>query len=417
MAQKNPSKCNDSFKEEKLTELIETFEEIFKNLQYSINKKDLHDLILDGTRLFNSEDTLEHQKPEDYTKQSIIRPLFKVLDYEAKNIGGESGQDLDVYRRWADYNLIIKNENVLVEAEPLNKDLRTKKSGIDQVKEWILSKKTKTNFGIATNGFLWIMVKYDENAKIIRKLKTIDLRPVFVDFINQGHLDNNDKEILKEFYRSFSNDKIISVFKEISGQLEEYQEKISQKFYSEYMDFVLGIDSKTGSSSKRGYSLLTAIKSPDKNDDDIRMFAITFMNRIIFIKFLEDKGLVNKNLFKELWNNFSDIQKTIPTSFYKMFLEPLFFGVFNTPPKERLDAVKKIKLFEGIPYLNGGLFSRWIPKELEYDVEDDILKKIIIDFIEGYIFTISGEKGLDPDILGYIFEKTITLSLHYIDEE
>lgn len=406
MAQKALSKCNNHnlIKEEKLNELKETFEEIFKNLQYSINKKDLHNLILDETRLLKSEDTLEHQKPEDYTKQIIIRPLFKVLNYEAKNIGGESGQDLDVSKRWADYNLIIKNENVLVEAEPLNKDLRTKKSGIDQVKEWILSKKTKTNFGIATNGFLWIMVKYDENAKIIRKLKTIDLRPIFVDFINQ---DNKNKEILKDFYSSFSNETIISVFKEISYQLEEYQENISQKFYSEYMDFVLGIDSKTGSSSKRGYSLLTAIKSPDKNDDDSRMFAITFINRIIFIKFLEDKGLVNKNLFKELWNNFFEVQKTIPTSFYKLFLERLFFGVFNTPPKERLDVVKKIKLFEDIPYLNGGLFSKCIPKELEYDIEDDILKKIIIDFIEGYIFTISGEKGLDPDILGYIFEKTI----------
>ena len=408
MAQMKFSERNHYPSEKKLDELNDTFNEIFSNLKGSIkNKKDLDDLILYNSRTLKTEDTIKNQKPEEYTKRIIIRPLLKVLGYEATDIGKESGQDLGTSKRWADYTLIIEGESVLVEAEALNKDLRAKNSGIDQVKEWILSKRTRTDFGIATDGFLWVMVKFDENSMKMKKLKTVNLRPIFIEFIGQSRLKDETETILKEFYSLFSKKNIILAFKEISFKLEEYQEDISQKFYSGYMDFVFGIDAKTGSLS-RGYSLLKAIKSPDnKKQDDDRLFAVTFMNRIFFIKFLEDKGLVKKNLLKILWIDFIDIRQNLPNSFYKTYLQSLFFGVFNTPAKNRSSSVERISHFKDIPYLNGGLFSECIERESDYDIEDDILEKIILEFIEKYNFILSGEEGLDPDILGNIFEKTI----------
>ena len=232
----------------KLQELKDTFQDIFSNLSMSIkNKKDLYDVIKNDNRVLKSEDIVQNQKPEDFTKRVIIRPLLKVLNFETQDIGRESGQKLASSTRWADYTLTIDKELVLIEAEPINKDLYAKKSGVEQVREWILSKKTKTDFGIATDGFKWIMVKFDANSLKMKELNTINLRPIFLEFVNQSLLEVKTEDILNEFYSCLSKESITSAFKEISFELEGIQEEISQNFYSQYMDYVFGIDSKTGS--------------------------------------------------------------------------------------------------------------------------------------------------------------------------
>jgi len=390
-----------------LKELKSVCEGIFSNLKQSIeNKKELFAIIQSEKRELKSKDIVLHQKPEPFTKRIVIQPLLKALGFDIADYGKESEQKLSDSRRWADYTLKTEGEDVLIEAEPLNKDLYAKKCGVEQVREWILSKKTKTNFGIATDGFIWIMLKFDENTLKMRELKTINLRPVFLEFINQQLIEKKAESILKEFYSLLSKQSIILAFNEVSFRLEEFQEDISQRFYSQYMDYIFGINSRTGSLS-RDYSLLTAIKTPDKNEENLRLFAVTFMNRIFFIKFLEDKGLVDKELLRNLWIDYNKIRESLPNTFYKTYLQPLFFGVFDTPIKKRDSSVLKIRHFINVPYLNGGLFCECVSGEKEYDIEDDILEKILIEFIETYDFTLSSKIGLDPDILGYIFEKTI----------
>ena len=46
-----------------------------------------------------------------------------------------------------------------VEAEPLNIDLYSDGHGIKQVNSWLLSRASKTDFGLATDGLKWIFVK------------------------------------------------------------------------------------------------------------------------------------------------------------------------------------------------------------------------------------------------------------------
>jgi len=406
MSQTFFSQIKTPYNEEISRKLRKRIEEIYSNLGGSINNKRTLFQLVSGSKILETSDMTTPQKPETFTKNIIIKPLLEALEYEATDIGEESEQDLDTYRNYADYTLRIDPETVLVEAEPLNKDLRAKDVGLDQVKSWILSKTTETDFGIATNGFTWILIKYDRNIHKIRELGAVELRELFLDFIGQKTLIEKE-EILKNFYTAFSKKTIISTLKEVFHSLEILREKISQKFYSEYMDFVFGVSSKTGSLTRR-YCLLTSIKKPPKSEEtDLGLFAVTLMNRLLFIKFLEDKGLVKRDLLKILWNDFSNIRSRVPGSFYKSFLGPLFFGVFNSPIESRTSRVKSIEHFKEIPYLNGGLFRETVRNESEYDVEDDILEKIIKDFLEKYSFTISGEEGLDPDILGNVFEKTI----------
>jgi len=401
-----------SISKDKTSKLYQTLKEIYSNLERSIkNKKDLNDIILKDNRNLETTDTLLNEKPEPYTRRIIIDPILKSLGYESSELAWDARQDLGDSKKWSDYTLTFKDDSVLVEAESLNKDLNQKNCGIDQVRIWISLKKTKTDFGVATNGFLWVMVKFDNNTLQIKILKTIDLRPLFIDLIGQKHFADKEK-ILQDFYASFSKENIIFTFKEETFSLEKYQEEISQKFYSEYMDYVFGIEAKTGSLS-RTYSLLTAIKpASGSTEEDLRMFAVNFMNRILFIKFLEEKEIVKKNLLSEMWSDFSKSRKMVPKGFYKLYLEPLFFDVLNTTPNRRNQLVKSIPYFEKIPYLNGGIFQETVKNELSYDIDDDILDIIINKYIESYHFTILDEKGVNPDILGYIFEKTI----NYISE-
>ncbi len=133
------------------------------------------------------------------------------------------------------------------------------------------------------------------------------------------------------------------------------------------------------------------------------------MSRLIFIKFLEDKGLVERNLLQRLLKEYDNGK--IPATFYRTYLQPLFYDVFNTPPDRRKSNVNNIIFFKKIPYLNGGLFRGVIPKEKEYDVDNELIEVIIKNLLEKYSFTLNGENegedSLNPDILGNVFEKTI----------
>lgn len=407
MPQTRFSKIEANLSEDKRIELYEAFEKIFSELAANIkNKKDLSVILSDPFRHLRPEDMLVSQKPEEFTKNFIINPMLKILGFEDNDFIKETKQTFDESRRWADYTIKVDNNFVLLEAKALNIDLYAKDSAISQVREWLISKQTPTNYGIATDGFLWIMVKFDEDVLRIQELKTLNLRPVFLELIGQKNL-TNVMEPLEDFYLSLSKTNIIHTFKQESYQLEMEREKISQSFYSHYMDYIFGVNSKDGSTIRQ-YSLLTAVKPPSSSSDlDVRLFCINFMNRILFIKFLEDKGLIENNLLLNLWQEYSTIRSKIILSFYKLYLQPLFFEVFNTPIKDRSSEIKRISHYNGIPYLNGGLFRKSIKNEKDFDIENDILEKIILEFLPNYDFTISGEKGLDPDILGNIFEKTI----------
>jgi len=404
MPQTRFSDISDKYTDEIKDNLLDAFRNIYSSLEAKIsNKKDLSDLILHQNRQLSSEDIKLQQKPESFTKDNIIKPLLLSLGYKDDNFAKETKQKLSKHDRWADYTLIVGNDYVLVEAEPMKKSLRMDESGLGQVQEWIESKRTNTDYGIATNGLEWIMVKFDRNSLRLRELKSINLQPIFSSFLGQEHLTTFD-EVLKDFYLTFSKDTIISSFKERYYTLEYQCDQISHKFYSEYIEYVFGISSKDG--SEREYSLLKAISKPHSATlAETNLFAITFMNRILFIKFLEDKGLIEKDLLVNLWNEYAKINDSL-SSFYKNILEPLFFNVFNTPVQKRSSKIKINERFAKIPYLNGGLFRETLRNETQYSIEDDIIGKILLDFLGHYDFTISGE-GLNPDVLGNIFERTI----------
>ncbi|MCJ7424094.1 hypothetical protein MUP01_07485 [Candidatus Bathyarchaeota archaeon] len=154
----------------------------------------------------------------------------------------------------------------------------------------------------------------------------------------------------------------------------------------------------------QGASLLNKIVRPTNgSNNDAKPFAVIFMNRMIFIKFLEEKEIVPRNLLEDLFNEYRSSR--VMLSFYKMYLQPLFYEVFNKGRNNRTASIQAISIYNNIPYLNGGLFRETIEAERDYNVENDGIELVLENLLEHYDFGQGRE--IDPNILGYIFEKTI----------
>ena len=183
----------------------------------------------------------------------------------------------------------------------------------------------------------------------------------------------------------------------------------------------------------------------------VRDYIKKLMGRLVFLHFLQKKGWLGVNE-ESLWGDgnksylldlFKNSSSTEQENFLDKVLEPLFFGMLNTPEAERkaLFEEKKWNLqllstFNRIPYLNGGLFESdkldelkvIFPKELfSNEKSPDKERKYqgaiqdypfteccgLLDFFERYNFTIDEtdpsdmEIGVDPEMLGKIFENLL----------
>ena len=150
----------------------------------------------------------------------------------------------------------------------------------------------------------------------------------------------------------------------------------------------------------------------------IRDYVKKMLGRIVFLYFVQRKGWLNSD-YRYMSNMFTNASDAIKAYFLDSVLEPMFFGLLNTPTEERIANAKRnnwdfslIPGWENIPYLNGGLFEQdeidkcksVFPKEYFAD---------LFDFFDTYNFTIDendpddNEVGIDPEMLGHIFENLL----------
>ena len=369
-----------------------------------INSLELDGIVHGGKQLQRTHTWL-NRKPEDVTEELIVDPILKFLGYES--LGKSSGSAGNIDRREADYSLQVNGERILVEAEPLNKQLYdVKKQGVEQLKSNLEKRSFRAILGIATNGFEWALLKYDDTKSFSCKQveeATTNLRPLF-NAVLDGEGSLRDKErIFDTFYTYFAYENIIDASDEFTRILEEKRQNVTSTFYQDYILYVFGYDTKNNTHKK---SLLTTLRAPSRTSENSkRLFVMTLMSRLIFLEFLEDKGLVRQRFLSNLLKWYKEGR--IPSSFYRAYLQPVFYDVLNTPFDKRNQKILEMPQFENIPYLNGGLFREVVEDELQFDVPNDIIEAVI-DLLEGYNFTLKDNPDtLNPDILGLVFEKTI----------
>ncbi|MFA5771975.1 MAG: DNA methyltransferase [Thermoplasmata archaeon] len=371
------------------------------------NKVDFEAVVCKGEELQSHLSMDFKSKPEPFTKENIIEEFLDFLGFTKQFRGMETELKEAFGRKYPDYKLIASPEfYILLEAEPLNTDLKKVGSGIEQVVEWITNKACTTEYGIASDGFRWVLIEYSLEYRKHRIIKQVDISNFFKEKFGQTTFlsDTKKLKIVDDFIAFFSKEYIQKTIEKEELDREVYQEEISKKFYDDYIALVFG-------NEKTKTCLVNSVNGVADKEAQKKIAHIV-VDRFIFIKFIEAKGWLNndtaflKNLLKTYKEN--------PTgSFYDSYLKVLFFNVLNNP-----NETAKKGIFTGIKYLNGGLFRKILEEEKnsEYSINDDILEKII-EFLERYAFGDEHPAELleeehytknfmSPEILGYIFERT-----------
>ena len=145
---------------------------------------------------------------------------------------------------------------------------------------------------------------------------------------------------------------------------------------------------------------------------DSKWYASLMLNRLMFCYFIQKKGFLDNNL-NYLKNKLHECrtlkgENKFYGTFYRNFLLTLFHKGLGSPEHAELK-----QLIGTIPYLNGGLFD---VHELEYkypdiDISDNAFEAVF-NFFDQYNWHLdtsisSSGKDINPDVIGYIFEKYI----------
>ncbi len=334
--------------------------------------------VFEQGKALSADDLQAEAKPEDVTVAELIRPILQEHGVEMipeKKFTGIQGE-----RRYADYELHIDDRKMLLEAKALNTPLddRTQTDAVDQIQGLfkLAEVRDKYEFGIATDGVNWIII--DSEARIVYKF---DIREDYDRF----------KEV---------------ILGEATVSAEKIEEEISQKFYDWYDALLHGGKYTDHEDETRHIAeedcLVESIPMVEDRDER-EQIAQTVMDRLIFLRFLQAKGIIDFDLLDYLSDQ--------PDDMLNAKLRQLFFKAMNLRKKRRPDHLDEE--FKNIPYLNGSLFVRTdLEKQYrDYSFSPNILRKVI-DFLDSFKFTHSEERSekqvLDPEILGYIFERAMT---------
>ena len=155
-----------------------------------------------------------------------------------------------------------------------------------------------------------------------------------------------------------------------------------------------------------------------------RWYTSVMLNRLMFIYFIQKKGFLNDDT-DYLRTKLAERKADGADQYYTGFLCPLFFEGFAKLESERSDSAKR--LLGTVPYLNGSIFQRHQIEALhgeEIQIPDTAFEGLF-NFFDQYQWhlddrTLRNDDEINPDVLGYIFEKYINqkqMGAYYTQED
>lgn len=204
---------------------------------------------------------------------------------------------------------------------------------------------------------------------------------------------------------------IVDVTARVRNNFAANAERVTRRFYDAF---------------KRQHTALLGFIKGIKSTVDKEWYASIMLNRLMFCYFMQRRGFLNKDR-NYLRNKLNESKKRLGKgkfySFYRSFLLVLFqkgFGAYDHTPEIR-------EMIGDIPYLNGGLFDL---HEIErnypdIDISDEAFENIfnLFDQYEWHLDTrdFATSNEINPDVLGYIFEKYIndrsSMGAYYTQED
>ena len=163
------------------------------------------------------------------------------------------------------------------------------------------------------------------------------------------------------------------------------------------------------------------------NTADREWYASLMLNRMMFIYFIQKRGFLDNDP-DYLRRRLERVRRQQGAgnfhSFYRLFLLRLFHEGLGQPAADR--APELAALLGKVPYLNGGLFD---VHDLERDYPDihipDAAFERVFAFFDAYQWHLDdrplrNDNEINPDVLGYIFEKYINqkqMGAYYTKED
>lgn len=236
------------------------------------------------------------------------------------------------------------------------------------------------------------------------------------DLVSVKYIDEAHAEFLYEKAEGFTfpigqETNFLDVKKKVQQAFIVNSEKLTKKFYDEF---------------KKQHKAFEEFIDGIQSADDRRWYASIMLDRLMFCYFIQKKGFLDNDK-----NYLQDKLRQVRAeegddefyAFYRDFLCHLFRDGLNTP-KHSVDFEKR---FGRIPYLNGGMFDVH-PLEQKYNdiqIKDDAFEQLFnfFDQWEWHLDTRISSSGRDinPDVLGYIFERFINdraqMGAYYTQED
>jgi len=199
--------------------------------------------------------------------------------------------------------------------------------------------------------------------------------------------------------------------------VERLNKEFFQLYKGHYQSFVDHLIQDTDAPSKI-FGVLSYAGSDgyDAACKPVRDWVKKLLGRIVFIHFIQKKGWMGCKPSSTAWEGgdpqflkslFEAAEKK--DHFYSKFLAPLFFEALNAPDRSGdlfdLTGTK-------VPYLNGGLFDESEEETRKLNFPSQLFEGLL-DFFAAYNFTIDEndpeehEVGIDPEMLGHIFENLL----------
>jgi hypothetical protein len=204
---------------------------------------------------------------------------------------------------------------------------------------------------------------------------------------------------------------IVDVTARVKTNFAANAERVTKKFYEAF---------------RKEHKALLELISGITNTLDREWYASIMLNRLMFCYFMQRRGFLDNNrdyLRDKLKESKQKLGKGKFYSFYRGFLMVLFqkgFGTYEHP-------AEVVKMIGKIPYLNGGLFDlhEVENRNPDIDISDDAFERIfeLFDRYEWHLDTRECATGneINPDVLGYIFEKYINdraaMGAYYTQED
>ena len=190
---------------------------------------------------------------------------------------------------------------------------------------------------------------------------------------------------------------IVDVTDRVAKNFQQNNEKVTKKFYEGF--------------KKEQLAFLGFIKGIQAQGDR-EWYASLMLNRLMFCCFIQKKGFLDNNrnyLQDKLTACQEQKEKAKFYSFYRAFLLTLFHQGLGAPTHSKELTVQ----IGNVPYLNGGLFDEHELEKLNADIDiDNAAFERLFTFFDQYEWHLdtranASGKEINPDVIGYIFEKYI----------